>query len=156
MATREELKALIDQIPDGQLDSVNANLNYILHPPAPNPRVEQFKQRSEEFRKQLPERLKQLQAGNNPNGISGFIGGGGAGAIGIERQAAYGRYSHSWQEDTTHVTHWMILHAGHEMDIIERLKISDDGKFLCYQQELHSCGHEIKRQEKFPLTDAPQ
>jgi hypothetical protein len=72
MATREELKALIDQLPEAKLDLVGLSLESILHPPAPNPRIEQFRQRSDEFQKRLPERLKQLQAGGDPGVVRGF------------------------------------------------------------------------------------
>ena len=72
MATREELKALIDELPEEKLGLASLNLESILHPPAPNPRIEQFIQRSEEFQKQLPERLKQLQAGGDPSVLRGF------------------------------------------------------------------------------------
>jgi hypothetical protein len=98
MATREELKALIDQLPDAKLDLVGLSLENILHPPAPDPRSQQFRQRSEEFQKQLPERLKQLQAGSDPGVVRGFGMVGGAGGFGSGRRQAYGIYSYSWQE----------------------------------------------------------
>lgn len=62
MVTRDELKSLIEKMPEGKLDLVRMNLDNILRPPAPNPMIEKMMRRSEEFRKQLPERLKQLQA----------------------------------------------------------------------------------------------
>lgn len=62
MVTRDELKSLIEKMPEGKLDLVRMNLDNILHLPAPNPMIEKMMRRSEEFRKQLPERLKQLQA----------------------------------------------------------------------------------------------
>jgi hypothetical protein len=37
MATREELKALIDQLPEEKLGLASLNLESILHPPALNP-----------------------------------------------------------------------------------------------------------------------
>jgi hypothetical protein len=153
MATREELKSLIDQLPEAKLDLVGLSLESILHPPAPNPRIEQFRQRSEEFQKQLPERLKQLQAGGDPGVVRGFGMVGGAGGLGSERRQAHGQYSYSWQEERAHVIHRLILHAGHDIDIVERLETTVDERFLLYEQELYSGGRVVKRKEEFPAAD---
>jgi hypothetical protein len=153
MTTREELKALIDQLPEEKLNLAGLSLQSILHPPVPNPRIEQFKQRSEEFQKQLPERLKQLQAGGDPSVVRGFGMVGGTGGLGSERRQAYGQYSYSWQEERAHVTHRLILHAGHEIDIVERLEITVDERFLLYEQKLYSGGRVLKRKEEFPAAE---
>jgi hypothetical protein len=149
MHTREELKTLIDQLPEEKLVLASLNLESILHPPAPNPRIEQFTQRSEEFQKQLPERLKQLQAGGDPGVVRGFGMAGGTGAVGSGRRQAYGQYSYSWREKRAHVTHRLILHAGQDIDIVERLEITMDEKFLLYEQELYAGGRVVKRKEEF-------
>jgi hypothetical protein len=150
MVTREELKALIDRLPEEKLDLAGLSLKSILYPHAPNPRIEQFKQHSEEFQKQLPERLKQLQAGGDPSVVRGFGMIGGTWGSGSKRLQAYGQYSYSWQEERAHVTHRLILHAGHEIDIVERLEITADERFLLYEQELYSGGRVVKRKEEFP------
>jgi hypothetical protein len=152
MATREELKALIDELPEEKLGLASLNLESILHPPAPNPRIEQFIQRSEEFQKQLPERLKQLQAGGDPSVLRGFGMVGGTGGLGPGRRQAFGQHSYSWQEKRSHVTHRLILHAGHDIDIVERLEITADERFLLYEQELYSGGRVVKRKEEFPTA----
>jgi hypothetical protein len=153
MATREELKALIDQLPEEKLDLAGLSLKSILHPPVPNPRVERFKQRSEDFQKQLPERLKQLQAGGDPSVVRGFGMVGGTVGLGSERRQAHGQYSYSWQEERAHVTHRLILHAGQEIDIVERLEIAANERFLLYEQELYSGGRVVKRREEFPSDE---
>jgi hypothetical protein len=153
MATREELKALIDQLPEEKLDLAGLRLESILHPPVPNPRIEQFKQRSEEFHKQLPERLKQLQAGGDPSVVRGFGMVGGTWGLGSERRQAYGQYSYSWQEERAHVTHRLVLHAGHEIDIVERLEVKVDERSLLYEQELYSGGRVVKRREEFSAAE---
>lgn len=86
MASRDELKALIDQLSDETLDLASSNLESILHPPAPNPRIEQFRHRSEEFQKQLPERLKQLQAESDSSVPRGFGMVGGTRSLGLNLQ----------------------------------------------------------------------
>lgn len=154
MASRDQLKVLIDKLPDDKLDHVGMSLESILYPPVPNPRVEQFRRRSEEFQKQLPERLKQLQAGGDPSVVRGFGMAGGSGSLGSERREAYGQYRYSWQEERAHVTHRLILHAGREIDIVERLEITGDERFLLYEQELYSGGCVVKRKEKFPAAEA--
>lgn len=153
MATREELKDLIDQLPEEKLDLAGLSLKSILHPAVPNPRVEQFKQRSEEFQKQLPERLKRLQAAGDASVVRGAGMVGGTWGLGPERRQAYGQYSYSWQEERAHVTHKLIMHAGHEIDIVERLEMTVDERFLLYEQELYSGGRVVKRKEEFPATE---
>jgi hypothetical protein len=153
MSTREDLKALIDQLPEEKLDLAGLSLDSILNPPVPNPRIEQFRQRSEEFQKQLPERLKQLQAGGDPSVVRGFSMAGGHGGLGSEPRQAYGQHSYSWQEERARVTHRLILHAGHEIDIVERLEITVNGRFLRYEQELYSGGRVVKRKEEFPAVE---
>ena len=76
MPTRDALKTLIDEMPPEKLDLVRMNLESILHPPAPDLRIERMIRRSEEFREQLPGRLEKLQAGCKPETIRGFSGGG--------------------------------------------------------------------------------
>jgi hypothetical protein len=75
---------------------------------------------------------------------------GGTWGSGSKRLQAYGQYSYSWQEERAHVTHRLILHAGHEIDIVERLEITADERFLLYEQELYSGGRVVKRKEEFP------
>jgi hypothetical protein len=78
---------------------------------------------------------------------------GGTGGLGSGRRQAYGQYSYSWQEEPAHVTHRLILHAGHDIDIVERLEITVDERFLLYEQELYSGGRVVKRKEEFPTAD---
>jgi hypothetical protein len=150
MASRDELKTLIDQMPEEKLDLVRMNLESILHPPAPNPLVEKIMRRSEEFQKQLPERLKQLQAGNPPDSIRGFHGGGGFGS-GPPPMKGNGDCSYSWQEGRVVVRHRFVLHENHEMDFVERLQLTEDEKTVVYEQEIYAEGRSVKRREEFPV-----
>ena len=150
MASRDELKTLIDQMPEEKLDLVRMNLESILHPPAPNPWVEKIMRRSEEFQKQLPERLKQLQAGNPPDSIHGFHGGGSFGS-GPPPIRGNGEHSYGWQEGRAVVRHRLLLHENHEMDFVERLQLTEDEKTLVYEQEIYAEGRSVKRREEFPV-----
>jgi hypothetical protein len=149
MMTRDELKTLIDQMPEEELDLVRVNLERIMHPPASNPLVEKMMRRSEELRSQLPERLKQLQAGNPPESIRGFYGGGSLGS-GPHPSRGYGEHAFSWQEGRAHVRHRLLLHEDHEMDFVERLQLTEDEKMLVYEQEIYAEGRFVKRREEFP------
>ena len=40
MATRDELKTLIDELPDSCLETVRVMLEHQIHPPAPRPEIE--------------------------------------------------------------------------------------------------------------------
>jgi hypothetical protein len=153
MPTRDDLKALIDQMPPEKLDLVRMNLESLLHPPAPNAKVEKAIKRSEEFTKQLPERLKQLQAGCKPETIRGFSGGGAFGN-GPGFRGGQGHVAYSWWEDITHVTHRFVLHAGRELDIVERLQLTEDETKLIHELELYAEGRVVKRKEEFPVTTA--
>jgi hypothetical protein len=152
MPTRDELKAIIDQMPPEKLDLVHMNLESILHPPVLHPQVEQIMRRSEELQRELVERLPQLQAGCKPETIRGFDGGGGIGCgPGLRNQ---GGYSYSWFEGITHVTHRLMIHAGREMDIVERLQLTEDETMLIFEQEIYAEGRIVKRKEEFPVTPA--
>jgi len=145
MPTREELISLINQMPEAKLDLVRVNLESILNPPAPNPMMEKMMRRSEEFRAELPERLKQLQAGNSPEIPRGFHGyGSGTG------------FSYSWQENRAHVTHRVQLHGGHEIDFVDRLELSEDETTLLYEQEIYAGGRSVKRREEFLVAEGEE
>jgi hypothetical protein len=150
MSKRDELKALIDEAPPEKLDLVRMNLENLLHPSAPNEKVERAIQRSEELTSQLPERLKHLQAGCTPETIRGFSGGGAFGD-GPSLRGGQGKVAYSWWEGTTHVTHRFILHAGREMDIIERLQLTEDDTKLIHALEIYAEGRVVKRKEEFAV-----
>lgn len=151
MASRDELKLLIDQMPEEKLDLVRGNLESILHPPARNPKVEEIMRRSAEFQGQLPDRLKKLQAGNPPGSIAGFFGGGAFGS-GPPPMKGNGQHSYSWQEGKAIVTHTMRLHEDVEVDLVERLQLTEDDKTLVYEQEIYAEGLAVMRREEFPVV----
>ena len=80
--------------------------------------------------------------------------GGGTGGFGRERRQAYGQYAYSWQEGRAHVSHRLILHAVQEIDILERLQLSENGEFLLFQQDLYSGSRVVRRKEEFPITES--
>ncbi|HXE08845.1 MAG TPA: hypothetical protein VN612_13175 [Acidobacteriaceae bacterium] len=144
MTTRDELKSIIDQMPTEKFDLVRMNLESILHPPPPNPAFENVHRRSEELRKRMVERLKQLQAGNSCATISNFYGGGGGGG-------AVAEFAYGWVEDRARMRHRFVLHENHELDFVERLEVTEDGKALVFEQEIYAEGGSVKRKEEFPI-----
>jgi hypothetical protein len=148
--TREDLKTLIDQAREDKLDLIRSSLEGILHPRSRDPRIEQFMQRSEEFQRQLPERLEKLQAGNDPGTVRGWEMAGGVG--GYLGSLAYGSHEYTWQEGRVHVAHKLLIHAGHEMDVVDRLQVTEDDKYLIYEQEIYSGGRIVKRKEEFATS----
>jgi hypothetical protein len=114
MASRDEVKALIDQLPDN-LNPARMNLESALHPPVPSPKVEQIMRRSEEFQKQL----NSCKPDADPRRYAGFMLGRVRLRVGDARRP--GEHAYSWWENITYVTHRMMLHAGRELDIVERL-----------------------------------
>jgi hypothetical protein len=154
MPTRDELKAIIDRMPPEKLDLVHMNLESILHPPVLHPQVEQIMRRSEELQRELAVRLPLLQAGCKPETIRGFDGGGGIGCgPGLRNQ---GGYSYSWFEGITHVTHRLMIHAGREMDIVERLQLTEDETMLIFEQEIYAEDRIVKRKEEFPVKPSAE
>jgi hypothetical protein len=73
MASRDEVKALIDQLPDN-LNPARMNIESALHPPVPSPKVEQIMRRSEEFQKQL----NSCKPDADPRRYAGFMFGPGS------------------------------------------------------------------------------
>ena len=146
MPTREELKSLIDHMPEAKLELVQVTLESILNPPRLDPQIEKLQEKmqrhSEEFREQLPERLKQLQAGNSPEIPRGFGFGTGT------------DFCYSWQENQVLVMHKSQLYGEHLIDIVDRLEMSDDQSTLIYDQEIYAGGRSVKRREEFRMAEA--
>ena len=149
MVSRDELKILIDRLPEEKIGLVRNNLEYILHPPV-LPTVEMMMRRTDDLESELPERLKILRAGNSPESIRGFGGGGfGSGPEPLRRNV---EYSMSWQEGRARVKHTVLLHEGHEVDFVERVQLTDDERTLIYGQEIYFGGRCVNRKEEFQVV----
>jgi hypothetical protein len=130
MPRRDELKTIIDQMPPEKLDLVHMNLESILHPPVLDPQIEQIMRRSEQLQRELVNASPSCRLDANQG------------------------YTYSWFEGITHVTHRLMIHAGREMDIVERLQLTEDETMLIFEQEIYAEGRIVKRKEEFPVTPA--
>lgn len=74
VATRDELKALIDQLPEPRLEIVRNMLEHHVHPPQPRPEIEQMQRRSQEYKERVEQRFRET---GKPGTIRGMAGGGG-------------------------------------------------------------------------------
>jgi hypothetical protein len=63
----------------------------------------------------------------------GTVSGGGGG--GFMRPDGYGHSSHTRWEDQTAVMDSYHFYKGHEIAVIERLRLTDDGKAIRYEHE---------------------
>lgn len=89
MATREELKALIDQLPEPRLEAVRKMLEHHVHPPPPRPEIEQMQQRSQEYKDRVEQRFRETR---RPGTIGGM---GGGGSMGMHEGTPFGRHGFS-------------------------------------------------------------
>jgi hypothetical protein len=93
MATREELKALIDQLPESRLELVRTMLDHHVHPPPPRPEIEnmpvpkigghiplpeieRMQQRSRDYSEQVLQRFRETRKPGTirTGGGTGFFG----------------------------------------------------------------------------------
>ncbi len=123
MAARATLHALIDQLPDDKLDNVHMMLDHVLHPPPPTPEMEWLQQRNEELRTRFQAHVEQIRAGKK-SGFTMASAGGSHFQVGHAREG-HAECSQSWWEDRVHVRHHVILHAGHEVHLTERMHMTE-------------------------------
>jgi hypothetical protein len=145
MVSRDDLKALIDLLPESRLEMVRTMLDHNVHPPPPKPEIEEMQRRSRNYRSRVEERFR---ATRKP-GTLGSMGGGGF--AGMHEGTPYGRHSFSYWDDKALVQQTLQSFDGHELEIMERLSISDDRKKLSCVLELSSGGHTVRYTDDFPI-----
>jgi hypothetical protein len=126
---RESLRALVDSLPDGALQGAQRTLEHMqtwppVRPPLPA--------RIAELTQEMGERARR---GLKP----GTMGGGGRGGswrTDAEGRLSSGRYSSTRREGWAEVVETHTFHDGHEITLIERFRLSEDGKTLSYTQEI--------------------
>jgi hypothetical protein len=123
---RDELHRLVDTLPEGALEHAKRVLEHLqVWPPQQPPEVERIQQ----------ENLERMRRSMRP-GTAGTCGGGGSYTVGSGGKIENGAFSFSRTEDKTAVVETHRFHGGHEITIIERLRLAQDGKTLIYFHEI--------------------
>jgi hypothetical protein len=93
MATRDDLKALIDQLPESRLEPVATMLEHHIHPRPPAPEIERLKRRFQDYKMLVERRFRETR---KPGTIAGMTGGG---STGMHEGTPFGRLAfHYWDD----------------------------------------------------------
>ena len=146
VATRDELKALFDQLPEPRLEIVRNMLEHHVHPPEPRPEIEQMQGRSREYKERVEQRFRETR---KPGTIGGMAGGG---SMGMPQGTPFGRQGFSYWDEKALVHQTLQSFEGQELEIMERLSLSPDRTRLSCVVELSSGGRTVNFTEEFPIT----
>ena len=124
MAVREELHRLVDTLPEAALDNARQMLERMQVWPPPSPPG--WEQMLAARRRHMERADAALRPGTS----------GGRGAIGGLSLKGDGHQSSTHWEDQTAVTQTWRYHKGHELNIVEKLRLDQDGKALVYIHEI--------------------
>jgi hypothetical protein len=145
MASRDELKALIDQVAEPDLETVRMMLEHHIHPSPPNPEIERMHQRSREYSSIVRRRF--LETGKP--GTIGTMGG--TGHIGTHEGVPFGRQGFQYWDEKALVHQSLRSFDGQEIEVMERLSFSPDRTKLSCVLELSSGGRTVRFEEEFPV-----
>jgi hypothetical protein len=155
MDTRPQLHALLDDFDDDEIIAAEMYLFSILHrrgqPERNDSELARLNQRGDEFGKKAEEHWREAgQGAKESRGIVSSFGGGGG--FGFDfRGRGIGKRSYEYWDGGDAVVETLRFVAGHEIEIIERFGLSNDGTSLLYKQEIKSGGREVSREEAFPV-----
>ncbi len=136
---RESLRSLIDHLPEQAVKPAKQMLErFQTFPPVPPPRIA-------ELQKEMHDKAR---AALKPG--TGMIGGG-TWVRDAQGGIREGTYSSSRFEDGSEVVETHRFRAGVEITLIERLRLSDDGKRLSYSQEISGPGQSFEHTIDFEV-----
>jgi hypothetical protein len=145
MSVREDLKACIDQLPEGSLEHAGAILRHLINPPPPLPEVGRIKERSQEYRRLVEQRFRETR---KPGTIGGM---GGSGFASMREGRPFGRRSFHYRDGNALVYQSLLSFDGQEIEIMERLSFSANRtKFIC-ALEITSSDRTVQIEETFPI-----
>jgi hypothetical protein len=156
MVTREELKALIDQLPEPEIEMVRQMLEQLIHPPPPSrPEVERMRQRSRAYKNLVEQRFQETHRPATIGGMGGSGGGiGGSGLFGEHEGTPFGRNEFHYWDDKALVHQSLANFDGQAIELMERLSLSPDRTKLHCSLEISSGGRTVNYTEEFPITNA--
>jgi hypothetical protein len=146
MATRDELKALIDLLPDSRLEMVEKMLDRHIHPPAPKPEIENMRERSQDYRDRV---LKQYRETRKPGTCGVALG---SGFLSEHEGVPFGRQGFHYWDGKALVNQSLQSFDGYEIEIMERLSFSPDRTALICALELSGSGHMVRHEDAFPVV----
>ena len=144
MATRDELKSLIDQLPESRLEMVREMLNHQINPPPPNPDIERMQERSRNYRTLIGQRFRET---GKPGPL---VGGGGFSAVHVG--TAFEQLGFRYWDEKAFVHQSLQHFDGQEIEITERLSLSSDRATLICALELSSGGKTVRHEDAFPVA----
>jgi hypothetical protein len=138
---RESLKVLVDRLPEQALEPAKRTLERLqMLPLIPPPRIA-------ELQKEMRDKAR---AALRP-GMGMMGGGGGHWDADMQGRMRKGRYSSGRFEDGAEVVETHHIRDGIEITVIERFRLSDDGKRLSYSQEISGPGQSYQHTIDFEV-----
>ena len=145
MDSRDELKALIDQLPEASLEMVHMMLNHHINPPPLIPEIERMRQRSGNYQRLVHQRFRET-------GKPGTLrSGGGGGFLGMHEGTPFGRQGFHYWDEKALVHQTLQFFDGQEIEIMERLSFSVDRTTLVCDLEISSGSRTVRHQDLFPF-----
>ena len=139
LPTREQLHALVDSLPEAAFEPAKNALTHMqVWPPPPSPEPPQIVAMRERMRARMP---------GHPGprgGMRGMAGGGGGSySLSSSGKVQNGRFSSGGlTEDGSPITETAIVHQGHEITLLEQIRLSADRKTLSYKIEVSGPGQQ--------------
>ena len=145
MATREDLKTLIDQLPESRIESVRRLLEHNVNPRRPDPEMERMHRQWQEYRRLVEDRFRQTQ---KPGTIGEMTVGG---IRAMHEGVGYADYGFDYWDGKARVIQTLHLLDGCQIEVMRRLSISEDRRKLSFFLELSSGGRTVNHTEEFPI-----
>jgi hypothetical protein len=140
MPTRDELHKLVDSMPEGTLEAAFRALSTLqTRVPSPTSDMAAMRRQLEDRRAEMQRRMEE-QLPRRPGTVSGFGGHGN-----YNPATGSGNHSFSYWDDNGFVVQTYRQHIGHEMMILERIRI--DGPHLVYKHEITGPGEKHDERE---------
>ena len=146
MATRDELKLLIDQLPEGLLESVMQILSHHINPRIPDPEIMRVQREGQDYKKLVMQRFHETR---KPGTIST---GSGSGFSGMQEGTPFGRHSFSYWDEKALVHQTLQSFDGQSLELMNRLAFSEDKTRLSFSLEVSSGGKTVRYEDDFPVT----
>ncbi len=148
MVSRDDLKALIDQLPESRLEAVGMMLHHHLNPPPElaHPEIGRMRMRGQEFRKMVVQRFHETRKSRT------ISSGGGSGSLGVHEGTPYGRNGFSYWDEKAMIHQTLQAFDGQDIEIMERLEISPDRTKLYCVLEISSGSQMVHYENEFPVV----